>query len=224
MIWLYLKSGCLKNLTSKFNIHILLINFHYDITMKFNYILDKFVSNLIIYISYTLIILLWSYFFYNFGHDINFLIFYFPFGIIILAFLFFGNRIIIGLLFSYISLFFVIKNYNLYLPFNNFFVISASQLFCVPLTLFVLQKFNITVGAGEKYRLDKTNIYHVLLITFLSSITLVMLMIFISILYEDQGDFLKFIIGHFFGGAILIISMKLLVNLQTIFINFIKSS
>ena len=192
--------------------------------MNFNFILDKFVSNLLIYISYTLIILLWSYFFYNFGNDINFLLFYFPFGIIILAFLFFGNRIIIGLLLSYISIFFVLKNYNLNLPFNDFFIISASQLFCVPLTLFVIQKFNITVGAGGKYSLDKTNIYHVLLITFLSSITLVALVISASLLYEYQGSFLEFIIGHFLGGAVLIFSMKLLVNLPTMLINFIKSS
>ena len=192
--------------------------------MKINYILDKFVSNLLIYVSSTLIVLLWYYFFYNFGHGIKFLLFYFPFGVLILAFLFFVNRIIIGFLLSYISLFFVLKNYNLYLPFNNFFVMSACQLLCVPLTLFVLRKFNITVGAGEKYKLDKTNIYHVLLITFLSTIVLVTLVISTSILHEDRGGFLKFIIGHFLGGAVLIISMKLLVNLPTIFINFIKSS
>ena len=192
--------------------------------MKIDYILDKFVSNLLIYVSFTLIVLLWSYFFYNLEIQIDFLLFYFPYGIIILAFLFFGNRVIIGLLLSYISLFFVLKNYNLYLPFNNFFLMSASQLFCVPLTLFVLQKFNITVGAGGKYRLDKTNIYHVLLITFLSTIILGIFLIFTSILYQEQGSFLKFVIGHFLGGAVLIISMKLLVNLTTIFINFIKSS
>ena len=215
MIWLCLNSGCLKNSKSKSNIHILLINFHYDVKMKINCILDKFVSNLIIYISYTLIILLWSYFFYNFGHDINFLLFYFPFGIIILAFLFFGNRTIIGFLLSYISLFFVLKNYNLHLPFDNFFVMSASQLLCVPLTLFVLQKFNITVGAGAKYRLNKTNIYHVSLIIFLSIIVLGALITPTAILYEDQFGFFKFIIGHFLGGAVLIISMKLLVNLPT---------
>ena len=192
--------------------------------MNIKSILDKFVSNLIVYASYTLMILTWHYLFYNSGNQIDFLLFYFPFGIVILAFLFFGNRIIIGLLLSYISFYVVIKNYNLYLPFNNFFVMSASQLFCVPLTLFVLQKFNITVGAGEKYRLDKTNIYHVLLITFLSTIILGIFVIFTSILYQEQGSFLKFVIGHFLGGAVLIISIKLLVNLPTIFINFIRSS
>ena len=101
---------------------------------------------------------------------------------------------------------------------------SAYQLFCVPLTLFVLQKFSITLGAGKNYRLDKTNIYHVLLITFLSTIVLGTLVVFTSIFYENQNGFLKFIIGHFLGGAALIISMKLLVSLPTILINSIKSS
>ena len=192
--------------------------------MNINNIFDKFVSNLIVYASFTIMFFIWYYLFYNSVNQIDFLLLYFPFGIIILAFLFFGNRIVIGLLLSYISLFFVLKNYNLYLPFNNFFVMSASQLFCVPLTLFVLQKINNTIGAGGKYRLDKTNIYHVLLITFLSTIVLGALVISISILHEDRGGFLNFIIGHFLGGAILIISMKLLVNLPTIFINFIKSN
>ena len=191
--------------------------------MGINVIFDKFVSNLIIYSAYTLMIFTWYYFFYNSGNQISFLLFY-PYGIIILAFLFFGNRIIIGLVLSYISLFFALKNYNLHLPFNNFFVMSASQLFCVPLTLFVLQKFNITLGAGEKYKLDKTNIYHVLLITFFSVIVLGTLLIITSIFYEDQFDILKFIIGNFFGGAVLIVSMKLIVNLSTIFKNFIKSN
>ncbi|MDC3140129.1 hypothetical protein OBA40_02085 [Alphaproteobacteria bacterium] len=192
--------------------------------MNTKIIFDRFVSNVIVYASYILMILLWSYFFYNFGSDINLLLFYFPFGIIILAFLFFGNRIIIGLLLSYFSLFFVLKNYNLHLPFNNFFVMSASQLICVPLTLFVLSKFNITLGVGKNYRLDKTNIYHVLLIIFLSTIVLGALMTPTYILYEDQVNFFKFIIGHFLGGAVLIISMKLLVNLPTLFKNLIKST
>ncbi len=204
--------------------HIYILDCRYYLFMDINNIFDKFVSNLIVYVSYTLMIFTWHYLFYNSGNQTDFLLFYFPYGIIILAFLFFGNRIIIGLLFSYISLFFVLKNYSLYLTFNNFFVMSASQLFSVPLTLFVLQKFNITVGVGEKYMLDKTNIYHVLLIAFLSTIFLGILMAFTSILYENQDGFLKFIIGHFLGGAVLIVSLKLLVNLPTIFINFIKSS
>ena len=182
--------------------------------MGINVIFDKFVSNLIIYSAYTLMIFTWYYFFYNSGNQISFLLFY-PYGIIILAFLFFGNRIIIGLVLSYISLFFALKNYNLHLPFNNFFVMSASQLLCVPLTLFVFQKFNITVGAGKKYRLDKTNIYHVLLISFFSTILLGVLLLLSSIFYEQQVNMYTFIAGNFIGGVVLIISMKLIVNLLT---------
>ena len=182
--------------------------------MKINYVLDKFVSNLLIYISYTLIIFLWSYFFYNFGQDINYLLFYFPYGIILLAFLFFGNKVIFGMLLTHISLYFFLKSYKLDLPFDNFFAISACQLVCVPLTLFVLQKFNITVGINKNYRMDKTNIFHVLLITFYSTIMLGIIIVFSSLLFYNQTDVLKFTAGNFFGGVVLIITMKLIVNLK----------
>ena len=212
-----MKNGCLKNLTCKYNIHIFILNYLYCRYIGINSIFDKFVSNLIVYASHTLISLAWYYLFYKSGNQIDFLLFYFPYGIIILAFLFFGNRIIIGLLLSYISLLFILKNYNLYLPINNFFVISASQLLSVPLILFVLQKFNITVGAGEKYKLDKTNIYHVLLISFFSTILLGILLLLSSIFYKQQINMYTFIMGNFIGAIVLIISMKLIVNLLTRF-------
>ena len=185
--------------------------------MSINSIFDKFASNLIVYASHTLMIFTWYYLFYNFGNQIDFLLFNFPYGIIILAFLFFGNRIIIGLLLSYLSIFFMLKNYNLYLPFNNFLVISTSQLFSVPLILFLLQKFNITVGASEKFKLDKTNIYHVLLISFFSTILLGILLLLSSIFYKQQINMYTFIMGNFIGAIVLIISMKLIVNLLTRF-------
>ncbi len=185
--------------------------------MNINSIFDKFVSNLIVYASYTLMIFIWYYLYYNSANQIDFLLFYFPYGIIILAFLFFGNKIIIGLLLSYFTLFLILRNYNLYLPFNNFFVISASQIFCVPLILFVLQKFNITLGAGKKYRLDKTNIYHVLLINFFSATLLGVLLLLSSIFYKLQINIYTIILGNFIGGVVLIISMKLIVNLLTRF-------
>ena len=192
--------------------------------MNINDILDKFVSIVIIYVSYTSVILIWYYFFYNFAHDIDFLLFYFPFGIIVLAFLFFGNKVIFGMLLSHITLYFTLKNYDLDLPFNNYFTLSLYQLICMPITLLALHRFNITGGVANNFKLDITNIYHVLLITFLSVIVLGTLVIFTSILYEIQIDVLKCIIGNFFGGAILIISMKLIVNLPTICKSFIKSS
>ena len=192
--------------------------------MNINSILDKFVSNVIVYTSYTLITFTWYYLFYNFGNQINFLLFYFPYGITILAFLFFGNKVFFGILFTHISLHFVLKTYNLDLPINNFFVILACQLVSPPLTLFILQKFNITIGTGKNYKFDKTNIYNVLLVTLLSTVVLGTLVIFTSILYEEQINVLKFIIGNFLGGAVLIVSMKLIVNLPTIFKNFVKSN
>ena len=192
--------------------------------MDFKRIFDKFFSNIIVYASYTLMIFIWYYLFYNSENQTNLLLLYFPYGIILLGFLFFGNKVIIGLLFSYISFYVAIKNYNLYLPFNNFFVISASQLFSVPLMLFVLQKFNITEGAGEKYGLDKTNIYHVLLISFFSTILLGVLLLLSSIFYKQQIDIYKFIMGNFLGAIVLIISMKLIVNLLTRFKILTKSN
>lgn len=192
--------------------------------MNINIILDKTVSNIIVYTSYTLTILLWSSFYYNFGHHIDFLLFYFPYGIIILAYLFFGNKVFFGMLLSHITIYFTLKNYNLDFPFNNYFILSLYQLICMPITLLALHKFNITIGVANNFTLDKTNIYHVLLVTSLSVIVLGTLVIFTCIFYENQIDVLKFIIGNFFGGAVLIVSMKLIVNLPTIFKNFIKSN
>ena len=165
----------------------------------------------------------WYYFFYNSVNLTNLLLFYFPYGIIVLAFLFFG-KIIFGMLLSHITLYCTLKNYDLDLPFNNYFTLSLYQLICMPITLLILHSFNITVGVSNNFKLDITNIYHVLLIIFLSVIVLGTLVIFTSILYEIQIDVLKFIIGNFLGGAVLIVSIKLLVNLPTIFKNFIKSS
>ena len=184
--------------------------------MYFDFILDKFVSNFIVYVAYTLIIFLWSYFFYNFGHDINFLLFYFPYGIIILAFLFFGNKVLLGMSLSNISLYFMLKNYNLDLPFNNFFAISACQLVCVPLTLIVLQKFNFSVGACQKCSLDKTNIYHVLFITFSSTTVLGTLLTFSSLLFYNDTKIAIFTIAHFVGASTLIVLLKILVNIPKV--------
>ena len=184
--------------------------------MFFSFFLDKFISNLIVFVSYTLIIIFWSLFFYNFGNDKNLLSFYLPFGIIVLSFLFFGNKVIFGMLLTHISLYYFLKSYKLDLPFDNFFAISACQLICVPLILFVLQTFNITVGTGKNYKFDKTNIYHVFLITFFSTIVLGILFVFSSLFFFNQTNLLTFTAGNFFGGVVLIITMKLIVNLKPI--------
>ena len=192
--------------------------------MNIDSIFDKFVSNTIVYASYALTIFTWYYLFYNSGNQINFLLFYFPYGIIIFAFLFFGNKVFFGLLFTYISLYFVLKTYNLNLPFNNFFVISACQLVSTPLTLFVLQKLNMTIGTNKNYRFDKTNIFHVLLITFYSTIMLGIIIVFSSLFFNNQTNILNFTAGNFIGAVILIVLMKILVNIPNYLISLIKSN
>ena len=108
------------------------------------------------------------------------------------------------MLLSHITLYYTLKKYDLDLPFNNYFTLSLYQLICMPITLLALNRFNITIGVSNNFTLDKTNIYHILLLTFLSVVVLGTLLIFTSILYEYQIDVLKFIIGNFFGGAVLI--------------------
>ena len=190
--------------------------------MKFNYFIDKFISNILIYVSHTLIFCLWYYIFYNLVYYENFLLFYFPYGIILLAFLFFGNKIIFGMLFSYITLYIVLKNLSLELPFNNFIALSSSQLVCVPFTLFVLQKFNVTIGVSENYKINKTDIFHVLLLTFYSTIMLGTIIFFSSLFFYNQTDLLNFTIGNLLGGGILIVSMKILVNVPNLITSLIK--
>ena len=190
--------------------------------MKFNCFIDKFISNIIIYVSHTLIFFIWYYIFYNLFYYENFLLFYFPYGIILLAFLFFGNKIIFGMLFSYITIYFLLKNLSLELPFNNFIALSSSQLVCVPLTLFVLKKFNVTIGVGENYKINKTDIFHVLLLTFYSTIMLGTIIFFSSLFFYNQTALLNFTTGNLLGGGILIVSTKILVNVPILITSLIK--
>ena len=185
---------------------------------------DQFASNLIVCTAYFFLILLWVYCFNNFGFQTKLLLFYFPYGIIILAFLFFGNKVVFGLLFAQLLLYFLTLNYNLSLPFKDYFIISLIQLACVPITLYILGRFNYTVGTGLNYKLNKTNIYHVLLICFLSAIMNGILIVFYSLFFTSQVNFLFLIMGCFFGSTVLIVSAKLLVNIFYIFTNSFKTN
>ena len=180
---------------------------------------DKFISNLIVCIAYFIMILFWLYCFNNFGVQSK-LLFNFPYGILVLAFLFFGNKVVLGLLFAQLLLYFFTLNYDLSLPFKDYFIISLIQLACMPTTLYVLERFNYTVGAGLNYKLNKTNIYHVLLICFLSAILNGILIVFYSLFFTSQVNLLFLTMGCFFGSTVLIVSAKLLVN---IFYNFSNS-
>ena len=95
---------------------------------------------------------------------------------------------------------------------------------CMPVTLFILQKFNVTVGVGTNYKLDKTNIYHVLLIVFISTIVLGIFIILSSIFFKNQINLLSFVTGNFLGGATFILGIKLVVNIPTLIKEKFKSN
>ena len=126
------------------------------------------------------------------------------------------------MLFSYITIYFLLKNLSLELPFNNFIALSSSQLVCVPFTLFVLQKFNVTIGVSENYKINKTDIFHVLLLTFYSTIMLGTIIFFSSLFFYNQTDLLNFTIGNLLGGGILIVLIKILVNVPNLITSLIK--
>ena len=191
--------------------------------MQYN-ILDKFTSFFIVFLSYTLVALFWYYFYSNFELQKKTLLLFFPYGVIVLGYLFFNNKIIFSLLASQIIFYLILQNYNLELPFNNYFILSLCQLVCMPVTLFVLQKFSLTLGVGRDYKLDKTNIYHVLLITFLSTIVLGIFILLSSIFFENQINLLSFVTGNFLGGAIFILGMKLVVILPTLIKHFFQTN
>ena len=186
--------------------------------------IDKIVSNLIVCTAYLFMILFWFYCFNNYGVQSQLLLFNFPYGILVLAFLFFGNNVVLGLLFAQLLLYFFTLDYNLSLPFKDYFIISLIQLACMPTTLYILGRFNYTVGAGLNYKLNKTNIYHVLLICFLSAILNGILIVFYSLFFISQVNLLFLTMGCFFGSTVLIVSAKLLVNIFFIFINSFKTN
>ena len=188
--------------------------------MKSFVFFDKIVSNFIVCAAYFFMILLWFYYFNNYEVQSQLLLFNFPYGILVLAFLFFGNKVVLGLLFAQLLLYFFTLNYDLILPFKGYFIISLIQLACMPTTLYILGRFNYTVGAGLNYKLNKTNIYHVLLICFLSAILNGILIVFYSLFFTSQVNLLFLTMGCFFGSTVLIVSAKLLVN---IFYNFTNS-
>ena len=192
--------------------------------MKSFVFFDKIVSNLIVCVAYFSMILLWCYYYNNYEVQSQLLLFNFPYGILVLAFLFFGNKVVLGLLFAQLLLYFFTLNYDLILPFKGYFIISLIQLACMPTTLYILGRFNYTVGAGLNYKLNKTNIYHVLLICFLSAILNGILIVFYSLFFTSQVNLLFLTMGCFFGSTVLIVSAKLLVNIFYDFTNSFKAN
>lgn len=191
--------------------------------MNYVMFLDKVLSNTIVYVSYSLIFLfcyICSNYFEIKYKEITFCLTY---GVIVLAFLFFGNKIVYGLILSQISFYFVSQHYDLDLFTSDYAFNSLFQLICLPITIFTLKKFNITIGAGKNYKLDKTNIYHVLLITFISIIVLGALLKFSSQFFYSPFNLFTFTFGSFLGGSSIIILMKLFVNIPKLFKRCLKT-
>ena len=94
----------------------------------------------------------------------------------------------------------------------------------MPITLFVLQRLNYNIGTGMNYKLDKTNIYHVLLISFLSTILNGILLIFYSLFIVSQINLSLLTVGCFLGSTVLIVSAKLLVKISYILKNIFKTT
>ena len=125
-------------------------------------LLDILVSNLIILSSYLPILLLYNFIFLN---EKYLMYNYFPFGILVLSFLFFGNKVIISLIIGHIINYILLKNFNVYLYLDHYLITSIIYITSVPITLLILNKLKINVGMGHSFKLDKSNMYHVILIT-----------------------------------------------------------
>ena len=172
---------------------------------------DILASNLIILISYLSTLLLYNIILFN---ETYLMFAYFPFGNLVLGFLFFSNKIIPVLIIGHI-IYYILSNYfNLYLYFNNYFIISIFYITCVPATLLILNKLDINVGMGNNFELDKSNIYHVIIITLFSSITFLFLILLFSFFYKLDINVYFYCIGNFIGGSLLILILKLILNFK----------
>ena len=180
--------------------------------MNFRKYLDKLISIFIIFFAYSLINYISLYCLNNFEYNYLFK-FYFPYGIVVLSFLFFGNKIIYGLLLSLLIFNIILPNYDFKLTFENYFIISLFQFISVPLTIIILNKLNFKIGIGPSYKIDKTNINHVLLFTFFSTIMIGLFILIYFFVFDKYIDIFYTTLKSFFGAAILILFMKLVVYL-----------
>ena len=179
-----------------------------------NKFFDNLISNLIVLIVYIITLLLWN---FNLKFESLFSYVFFPFGIIMLGYLFFGNKVIYAFISGHIIYFFICNKYNLNLYLPNYLFSSISYIICVPVTLFMFKILNISVGIGNIYKFDKTNIYHVLLITLFSSITFLILIISFGLFDEPLILNVNIALGNLIGGSLLIILLKILVNILIFF-------
>ena len=177
--------------------------------MKFKLILDICASNLIVLFTFLISMFLWN-FLVNFN-DI-FTILYFPFGIIVLGFLFFYNKIIFAFILGYFLYFFLCDQFSITPHLNNYFMTSLALIICTPMSVFIFDKLKLKIGTGKNCKLNKINIFHVILIIFFASLIYNILILFFNLIYENKITDLNF--SNFLGGTLLILLMKIVVNFQ----------
>ena len=66
---------------------------------------------------------------------------------------------------------------------------------------------------GPSYKFDKSNIYHVFFLVFISSVSFLFMSIFLMKLFDIDTKIYQFFLGNILGGINLIILLKLLVNI-----------
>jgi len=175
--------------------------------------LDTILSNLIVGLSYLVILFLLIFIAPNSIFPYEAFNFFPPFGVIVLGILFFGNKVIFSIILSnfiyhYLSLYFFKISI-----FDNVFIITVSFSFCVPLTIFIINKLNFSIRIWPSYSFDKSNIYHVLILVCISSITFLFISIFLMKLFDIDIKINHLFLGNILGGVSLIILLKLLVNI-----------
>ncbi len=175
---------------------------------------DIIASNAIVLISYLLTLLLSNLIFLNEKYMIYI---YFPFGVIVLGYVFFGYKVIFAFILGHIIYYTLSIRFDLSLNIYNYFITSIFYIICVPKTIFILNKLNIEIGVGNSYKLDKTNIKHMLLITLYSSISFLILILCYSFFNELSYKVLFYFISNFIGGALLIFTLKLIVTILSYF-------
>lgn len=176
--------------------------------MKLRLILDICASNLIILCTFLIFIFLWN-FLVNFNQIFTSL--YFPFGIIVLGFLFFHNKITFALILGHFLYFFLCVRFSINPHLNNYFMTSSAFIICTPISVFILDKLKFKIGTGRNYKLNKINIFHVIFIIFFASIVYNILILFFNLIYENKLIDLNF--SNFLGGILLLLLMKTVVNI-----------
>ena len=176
--------------------------------MRLRLILDICASNLLVLFTFLIFMFIWN-FLVNFNEIFTSL--YFPFGIIVLGFLFFHNKITFAFILGHFLYFSLCKEFSITPHLNNNFITSLAFIICTPMSLFILDKLKLKIGTGRNYKLNKINTFHVIFIIFFASIVYNILILFFNLIYENKLIDLNF--SNFLGGILLLLLMKTVVNI-----------